>query len=196
MLKYFVIYKPFGVLSQFTKEVPTHRTLGDLYDFPPDVYPVGRLDKDSEGLLIISNDKRLNHRLLNPDFQHRRQYWVQVEGTPDAAALAQLEQGLEIRFNKKTYQTLPAEVALLPTPVNLPERDPPVRFRKSIPTTWIALWLKEGKNRQVRRMCAKIGYPTLRLVRVAIEQLEIPDFKIGEVKAIAGEILKKKLGIS
>jgi len=179
MYRYFLIYKPYGMLSQFSKETPEQSTLADLGPFPPDVYPVGRLDKDSEGLLLLTNDKALNNRLLNPQYKHRRTYWVEVEKVPDEKAIRQLCEGVTIRINKKDHQTLPTEAQLLPEVPNLPERNPPVRFRKNIPTGWLEITLTEGKNRQVRRMCAKVGYPTLRLVRVQIENLELEGLQPG-----------------
>ncbi len=193
MFSYFIIYKPFGYLSQFTKEVPTHLTLADLNDFPKDVYPVGRLDKDSEGLLIITNDKKLTHQLLDPKFKHQRTYLVQVEGIPTEKHLQALRDGVTIRVNKKDYLTLPAQVKLLKETPDLPERNPPIRFRANIPTTWLRLTLTEGKNRQVRRMCAKVGFPVLRLVRTQIEQLCLEKMTIGEIREIDQSGLKKLL---
>jgi 23S rRNA pseudouridine2457 synthase len=190
--RYFLIYKPFGVLSQFTKEVPDHRTLADLYPFPKDVYPVGRLDKDSEGLLLLTDDKRLNQRLLDPSFAHPRTYWVQVEGIPGDQAIRQLTSGVSIRINKRNYLTRPA-VAKKIAPPSLPERDPPVRFRKTVEDHWIELTLTEGKNRQVRRMCAKVGHPVLRLVRVAIGKLQAGKMRAGEVKELNWEAVKKAI---
>ncbi len=124
------------------------------------VYAVGRLDLDSEGLLLLTNDGRMQHRLSHPKFAHRRQYWVQVERQPDEAALAKLREGVSIR----SYQTRPAEVKAIAEP-DLPPRDPPIRCRQHIPTAWLEITLTEGKNRQVRRMTAAVGFPTLRLVR-------------------------------
>jgi len=195
-LKYFYIYKPFGHLSQFTKEVEHHLTLADLGDFPKDVYSVGRLDKDSEGLLILTNDKRLNNLLLNPKNKHQRTYLVQVEGSPTAAAIQQLADGVTIKINKKAHRTLPAQALLLDTPPNLPDREPPIRFRATIPTTWIQLTLVEGKNRQVRRMCAKVGFPVLRLVRFSIEDLALSDLEVGEVREIDEQELFRLLKLS
>ncbi len=182
MKNYFVIYKPFNVLSQFTREAPDHRTLGELMKFPEDVYPVGRLDRDSEGLLILTNDKSINSRLLDPKNKHQRTYWVQVEGEITSGAMSKLSQGVDIRINKKTYRTKSAQARILKEEPNLPERNPPIRHRANIPTSWIQLRLTEGKNRQVRRMCAKVGFPVLRLVRVGIENLELGDMKSGEVR--------------
>jgi 23S rRNA pseudouridine2457 synthase len=182
--RYFILYKPYGYLSQFTREAAEHMVLGDLYPFPPDVYPVGRLDLDSEGLLLLTNDKSLNKKLLDPSFEHERTYWVQVEGIPDEAALEALRTGVAIRIKGKEYRTLPATVRLLEQAPPLPERDPPVRFRKNIPTSWLELTLIEGKNRQVRRMCAQVGYPVLRLVRSRIGKYKVEGMKIGEVREL------------
>ena len=181
--EYFLIYKPYGMLSQFTREMPQHRVLGDLFDFPKDVYPVGRLDQDSEGLLLLTNDRRLNDALLNPVRAHQRTYWVQVEGEATAEAIQRLRKGVDIRIKKRTHRTRPARAQLLSPPPTLPERDPPIRYRKSIPTSWVELQLTEGKNRQVRRMCAAVGFPVLRLVRSAIEDIQLADMEIGEVRA-------------
>lgn len=195
MHRYFILHKPYGVLSQFTREVPEHRTLKDVYDFPKDVYPVGRLDKDSEGLLILTDDPKINALLLHPRREHKRTYLVQVEGIPDTAALQNLEKGIPIRIKKKIYQTRPAQVRLLSHPPGLPERDPPVRFRKTVPDSWLELTLTEGKNRQVRRMCAAAGYPVLRLVRTRIEKLALQNLQPGSVTEIDGKKLYQLLGI-
>jgi 23S rRNA pseudouridine2457 synthase len=194
--KYYVIFKPYGVLSQFSRPETHHKTLADLgFSFPKDVYPVGRLDNDSEGLLILTNDKKLNHRLLNPDFAHSRTYAVQVDGEMTNQAIQRLENGVDIKLAKKTYHTMPANAKLLPEGLELPERDPPVRYRKTIPTSWLELTLKEGKNRQVRKMCAKTGFPVLRLVRTRIEKLVLNGMTPGEVKELVGKDLKDLLGI-
>lgn len=187
---YFIINKPYGVLSQFTDE-EGRKTLSDIYDFPKDVYPVGRLDMDSEGLLLLTNDKELNHLLLNPKFRHEREYYVQVEGIPDVSAAKKLQSGVIIE-NKKT---LPAKFKVLDIPPSFPERIPPIRKRKNIPAAWISLTLTEGRNRQVRKMTAAVGYPTLRLVRARIENICLNDLQPGKVKeldksAIAG-LLKR-----
>ena len=180
---YYMIYKPFGVLSQFTDPVGGKRTLGELYDFPPRVYPVGRLDEDSEGLLILTDDPRANSRLLGQGVE--KEYLVQVEGEPDDGALAPLRGGIEIRIKKKRFTTLPAAVSLIHREPDLPDRDPPIRFRKSVPDAWISLVLREGKNRQVRKMTAKVGFPTLRLVRVRMGKLQIGTLEVGEVKDLS-----------
>lgn len=181
-MRYFLIYKPYGMLSQFTREADGQRTLADLdFAFPPDVYPIGRLDADSEGLLLLTSDKRVNQRLLQPKEAHERRYWVQVEGLPTASTLTQLAAGVVIRLKGKVYQTRPAAVSLLPEPPVLPERIPPVRFRKTVPDCWLELRLTEGKNRQVRRMCAAVGFPVLRLVRVGIGNIELGRLQPGDV---------------
>lgn len=195
MPKYYIIHKPYGMLSQFTKEVPEHRTLGDLFDFPKNVYPVGRLDKDSEGLLILTDDGALTHKLLEPKFKHRRTYWVQVEGSPSEKDLENLRKGVKIKLKKGYYQTLPIEAQFVDNEIVVEERDPPVRFRKSIPTTWLSLTLKEGKNRQVRKMCAAVGFPVLRLIRVSMEDLILEDLPIGGVVEIAEQKIKRLLKV-
>jgi 23S rRNA pseudouridine2457 synthase len=181
--RYFIAYKPYGMLSQFSKETPEQQTLADLdFEFPKDAYPVGRLDADSEGMLLITNDKALNARLLNPRFEHPRTYWAQVEGIPTEEALTQLRTGVLLRIDGKEFTTLPAKIRLIePTPT-LPERNPPIRVRQSIPDRWIDLTLTEGKNRQVRRMCAAVGYPVLRLVRVRIGRLGLDSDVLAGIK--------------
>ncbi len=194
-MRYFKLYKPFGMLSQFSREMPEHRTLADLDIFPSEVYPIGRLDKDSEGLLLLTDDKQLNHRLLDPKFQHPRTYWVQVEGLPAVSALAELRAGVDIRINKKVHHTLPAQVQLLEEVPDLPDRDPPIRFRANIPTQWLEITLTEGKNRQVRRMCAKVGFPVLRLVRSSIVGLKLGPLDPGQVEELDAKTLYRLLEI-
>lgn len=180
--RYFIVYKPYNMLSQFTQETATQITLQNLpFSFPKDVYPVGRLDSDSEGLLLLTNDTKLNHALLNPQFRHKRTYWVQVEGAITETALQQLAKGVKISINGKSYLTEKAEAQLLSPEPNVPERNPPIRFRQNIPTSWIALTLTEGKNRQVRRMTAAVGFPTLRLIRAKIGNLTIGEMQPSEV---------------
>ncbi|GAB3893657.1 pseudouridine synthase [Spirosoma agri] len=181
---YYLIYKPYLMLSQFSRE-GGKPTLADLdYEFPKDVYPVGRLDADSEGLLLLTSDKQLNHRLLNPKFRHNRTYYVQVEGELTNGACRQLSEGVTISVDGKAYHTLPAEARTLIEP-RLPERNPPIRYRASIPTSWLLIALHEGKNRQVRRMTAAVGFPTLRLVRWAIEGLTAEAMLPGQVKELS-----------
>ena len=182
------------MLSQFSKE-GEHATLADLFDFPKDVYPVGRLDSDSEGLLIITNDKNLNYKLLHPKFKHFRTYLAQVDGAIDIEAIEKLQKGVDIKVNKQVYRTLPAKVKIIDTPKEIEERKPPIRFRKNIPTSWIELSLSEGKNRQVRKMTAIVGYPTLRLIRIKIENLQLFPLKSGEVKEISKNEIYRLLGL-
>lgn len=180
MTDYYLIYKPFGMLSQFSKE-GDHPTLADLpFQFAKDIYPVGRLDADSEGLLLLTNDNFLKTKLLHPKNQHSKTYYVQVEGEITDEACKQLEGGVTISINGKAYHTLRSNVKQLAEPA-LPERNPPIRFRKNIPTSWIALQIHEGKNRQVRKMTAAVGFPTLRLVRWSIGQLILNKMKPGDV---------------
>lgn len=185
--RYILFYKPYNVLTQFSDRTPSslenHTDATDqairltLKDFIPvaNVYPAGRLDQDSEGLLLLTNDGWLQHRLTDPQFGHPRTYWVQVERIPDEAALQALRQGVTI----KDYRTRPTHAQTIDEP-NLPPRDPPIRYRKSVPTAWLEITLTEGRNRQVRRMTAAVGYPTLRLIRVAIAHLTLDGLQPGE----------------
>jgi 23S rRNA pseudouridine2457 synthase len=173
LFRYFFIYKPFGMLSQFSPE-GEHPTLADLnFVFPKDIYSVGRLDADSEGLLLLTNDNYLKTKLLDPVNRHKRTYYVQVEGEVTKEACQQLSEGVTISINGKSYLTLPASASQLEEP-SLPERNPPVRFRKSIPTSWVSLTLHEGKNRQVRRMTASVGF--------SIGKISLADFSVGGAK--------------
>ena len=191
--RYFLIYKPYGILSQFSGEKDTLKELGD---FPKEVYPVGRLDKDSEGLLLITDDKALNNYLLHPTFGHKRTYLVQVEGVPTPEAFRKLECGVEINVDGKLYRTKKALARSVEEVPSLPERNPPIRFRKSIPDSWIRLSLIEGKNRQVRKMTAAVGYPTLRLVRWSMENLSIEGFEVGEVRELEQEEIYRLLNVT
>ncbi|HEY6352286.1 MAG TPA: pseudouridine synthase [Candidatus Angelobacter sp.] len=171
-LRYILFNKPYGMLSQFSGGA------GSLKQYIPvqDVYPVGRLDRDSEGLLLLTDDGPLQHRLSDPRFEHPRTYWAQVERVPQERVLKLLRHGVVIQG----YNTRPAQVRLLSEAPDLPPRDPPIRFRKNVPTAWIELILIEGKNRQVRRMTAAVGHPTLRLVRAAIGDLHLGNLRPGE----------------
>lgn len=181
---YTLIYKPYGMLSQFSRE-GDKPTLADLpFAFPKDVYPVGRLDADSEGLLLLTSDKTLNHRLLNPKFQHMRTYYVQVEGDLTEEACRRLSEGVTISVDGKSYHTLPARARRMAEPP-LPPRDPPIRYRAAIPTSWLSITLHEGKNRQVRKMTAAVGFPTLRLVRWAIENFTAEGMQPGDVRELS-----------
>jgi len=186
MSKYFAIYKPYGMLSQFTREQENHVTLADLkHEFAKDVYPVGRLDKDSEGLLILSNDKSLTATLLEPSKRTPKTYYAQLDGQITEDAAWELKRGVTIKIKKNTHECLPAAVEILDAAPDLPDRDPPVRFRANIPTSWIEITIIEGKNRQVRKMCATVGYPVLRLVRVGVAKYKLPvDIKSGDVNEI------------
>jgi 23S rRNA pseudouridine2457 synthase len=181
-MRYIIFYKPYGVLCQFSQDTPERQTLKDYVNVP-DVYPVGRLDWDSEGLVLLTNDGQLQHRLSNPKFGHERTYWVQVEREPDDIALDKLRGGIQIQ----DYRTKPAKVKLFSEEPNLPERNPPIRFRKNVPTAWLEMTLTEGKNRQVRRMTAAVGFPTLRLVRVKIAHLELQNLQLGEWRDLTYE---------
>ena len=181
------------MLTQFSGEGPTLATLGE---FPKEVYPVGRLDKDSEGLLLLTDDKSLNHQLLNPRFAHQRTYYVQVEGIPTPEALAQLQAGVTIQVDGKAYRTKPAVAKLLEDAPTLPDRDPPIRYRASIPDRWLALTLIEGKNRQVRKMTAAVGFPTLRLVRFSMEKITLDGMGVGEVRELSQEVVYRALGLT
>jgi 23S rRNA pseudouridine2457 synthase len=191
MLHYYLIYKPFGMLSQFTPD-GDHPVLRDLYPFPKDVYAVGRLDTDSEGLLLLTDDTRVNARLLDPRHAHERTYYAQVEGSITEEACAQLRAGVSLRIDGKEFRTQPAKAVCLEAPM-LPERNPPIRHRASIPTSWLSLTLREGKNRQVRRMTAAVGFPTLRLVRVSIGAMALGQMQPGEVRQIEGDEVWKEL---
>ncbi|NJM65874.1 MAG: pseudouridine synthase [Acaryochloris sp. RU_4_1] len=185
--QYVLFYKPYGVLSQFTDHQDTcHPTLKAFIPIP-EIYPVGRLDRNSEGLLLLTNHGGLQHQLCDPKFGHPRTYWVQVEGIPDPQALQTLSQGVTIR----NYRTRPAQVTLLTNPPLLPPRIPPIRFRKHIPTAWLEMILQEGRNRQVRRMTAVVGFPTLRLVRVAIANLRIHDLQPGQWRHLTTAEIKR-----
>lgn len=179
MYRYYIVYKPYLVLSQFTSQ-DGKRTLADYFDVPKDVYPVGRLDHDSEGLLILTNDPKLNSLLLQPKHKHEREYLAQVEGEPTPEAIFILRKGVTISVDGKWYKTAPAKVSMLEAPPDLPPRVPPIRIRKTIPDSWLSLILTEGKNRQVRKMTAAVGYPTLRLVRNRIENINLGNLQPGE----------------
>ena len=170
--------KPFGVICKFSPE-PGKRTLADYINVP-NVYPAGRLDTDSEGLLLLTDDGALQARISSPKFKLAKLYWAQVEGVPTEDALARLRQGV----NLGDFTTQPADARLIDEPPNLWPRDPPIRYRAKIPTSWIELTLREGKNRQVRRMTAKVGFPTLRLVRAAIGDISVKDLQLGQWREI------------
>ena len=182
-------HKPCGVLSQFTPDGSPNRPLAE-FGFPKNVYAIGRLDADSEGLLLLSDEPELNGRLLHPQHGHQRIYWVQVERIPSPEALQQLERGVVIQGHK----TLPCRARLLNPQPSVAPRDPPVRFRKSVPDCWIALELIEGRNRQVRRMTASIGHPTLRLIRTKIGSFELGSLTPGQWKELSDRERQAVLG--
>jgi 23S rRNA pseudouridine2457 synthase len=209
-------HKPFGVLSQFTSDGSPNRTLEE-FNFPKRVYPIGRLDSDSEGLLLLSDEPRWNESLLHPRHAHAREYWAQVEKIPARQALDQLQRGVLIQGRK----TLPCRAwALEPQPVLLQPaqaggagtspgatgapargvppavfpRTPPIRFRKSVPDCWIGLELIEGKNRQVRRMTAAVGHPTLRLLRVRMGGFWLADLPPGQWRALSAKEMQLVAG--
>jgi 23S rRNA pseudouridine2457 synthase len=180
---YYIIYKPYQVLTQFS---PAHGklTLKNIVDVPVDVYPVGRLDYDSEGLLILTNDAALNKQLLHPAHAHEREYYAQVEGLITETALAQLRKGVTIQVDGKPYHTKPCRAALCPAHPELPVRNPPIRYRIHIPDSWVRLTLTEGKNRQVRKMLAAAGFPVLRLVRFRIAGITAAGMQPGDMMTI------------
>ncbi len=180
-MRYLALFKPYDVLTQFT-DAAGRATLKDFVAVPG-VYPVGRLDRDSEGLLLLTDDGRLAHRLTDPRFAHPRTYLVQVERVPDPAALDALRRGVVLNDGP----TRPAEVALLDEPPPLPDRPVPIRFRKHVPTAWVRLILREGRNRQVRRMTAAVEHPTLRLVRIAIGPINVAGLAPGQWRELTPE---------
>lgn len=194
MNQHFIVHKPFNVLSQFTA-TDGKKTLKDFFDVPLNVYPIGRLDYDSEGLLILTDDKKLNEYLLNPLNKHEREYWVQVEGNITDDAIHQLQKGIVINVNGKSYQTKKSIANRFVQAPIVSERIPPIRVRKSIPDSWIKLILTEGKNRQVRKMTAAVGFPTLRLIRHRIEKITIENLRPGEMKTISKQELYNLLQI-
>ena len=192
MLRYFIVYKPYQTLSQFTSAL-NKKTLADCFSVPKNVYPVGRLDEDSEGLLILTNDKKLNHHLLNPENEHDREYWVQVEGEITNDAVMQMQQGLQLNIKNKTSQTKTSIVTIFNKDPEVRDRIPPIRYRANIATSWIKIILKEGKNRQIRKMTAKVGFPTLRLIRVRIVDIELKNMKPATMIELSQKSIYKKL---
>lgn len=193
-MNYYIIYKPYKIISQFTSSHRKKKCLGELgYPFPKDVYPVGRLDENSEGLLILTNDKKLNYKLLNPAFEHKRIYLVQLQGIITKEALRQLENGVTIALDAGPYLTKPCKVRTVPKPEKLPPRGHPISDR--LPTSWIELTLTEGKYHQVRKMTAGVGFPCLRLIRIAIEDIRLENMQPGEVRELKKEAVYKKLNI-
>lgn len=178
-------WKPYRVLTQFMDDAGERETLANYIDVP-DVYAAGRLDYDSEGLMLLTDDGDLNHRLTHPKYGHPRTYWAQVENIPDEAALDKIRQG---GISIKNYKTRPAQVHRIDEP-DLPERNPPIRYRANIPDCWLELTLTEGKKRQVRRMTAAIGHPTLRLVRAAIGSLTLDGLQVRQWQELTASELQ------
>lgn len=170
--------KPYGVICQFSPE-GNHRTLKDFINVP-NVYPAGRLDTDSEGLVVLTDNGKLQARISDPRYKLSKTYWVQVDGIPSETALAELRSGIDLG----EFITQASEAKVIDEPIGLWPRTPPIRVRKAIPTTWLEIKIKEGKNRQVRRMTAKIGHPTLRLIRYAVGDWTIQNLEIGTWKEI------------
>jgi len=190
--RYIIFFKPYGVLSQFTRR-EGYLSLADFGPFPGDVYPVGRLDADSEGLLLLTNDNAVKWRMTDPRFGHPRTYLVQVERLPGEETLKRLRTGVPIGDNL----TRQAVVRVLESDPNLPPRPVPIRFRKTVPTFWLEITLREGRNRQVRKMTAAIGHPTVRLVRTHLGVLSLEGLLPGQSRSLLdGEIaeLKQELG--
>jgi 23S rRNA pseudouridine2457 synthase len=186
MKTYILFNKPYGVLSQFTRE-KGYKALCDFGPFPKDVYVAGRLDVDSEGLLFLTNDRVVNHRLTDPKFEHERTYVVQVEGIPNKDDLLKLMSGIFIDAKR----TKPAMIRMLTTEPDFPTRDVPIRVRKNIPTSWLELTIREGRNRQVRKMTAAIGYPTLRLIRTSIAFLSVKGLQPGNHRILNTDEIEK-----
>lgn len=193
-MNYYIIYKPYKMISQFTSS--HKKKCLDLleFNFPKDVYPVGRLDENSEGLLILTNDKSLNHKLLKPEFEHKRVYLVQLQGIITLEAIKQIENGITIALDAGPYLTKPCKIKQVKKPEKLPPRGHPISDR--LPTSWIELILTEGKYHQVRKMTAGAGFPCLRLIRIAIEEVRLEQMQPGEVRELKKDQLYKKLNIA
>ena len=194
-MEYYLIYKPYQVLSQFTSS-DGKLCLKDILNVPKDVYPVGRLDYDSEGLLLLTNDTSINHQLLHPKFAHARTYWVQVDGLITNDAIESLSKGVTISVDGKTYETKKATLKILPDNLLVPERNPPIRVRKSIPTSWVSIQLTEGKNRQVRKMFASVGFPVVRLIRSQIGQFSIAQMQPSDCLSLSFEEVQNALFVN
>lgn len=192
-MNYYIIYKPYKMISQFTSS--HKKKCLDLleFSFPKDVYPLGRLDENSEGLLILTNDKSLNFKLLNPEFEHKRVYLVQLQGIITPEALKQIETGITIALDAGPYITKPCKVKQVKKPENLPPRGHPIS--EQLPTSWIELTLTEGKYHQVRKMTAGAGFPCIRLIRIAIEDIRLESMLPGEIRELKRDAVYKKLHI-
>ena len=203
MFRYFIANKPYNMICQFTPDYERQRTLANLnFAFSKDVYPIGRLDIDSEGLLLMTNDRKLNHTLLNPQFAHVRTYLAQVQETPIEEKLQQFRNGLQVKIEKKLINTLPCQCRVVEdlTPFfngkEVWERDPPPIPSAYKPMSWLEVALIEGKYRQVRRMCAKIEHPCLRLIRVKIANLTLGDLPVNDVLELEHDFVYHQLGLN
>lgn len=194
-MEYYLIYKPYQVLSQFTT-TDGKLCLKDILNVPKNVYPVGRLDYDSEGLLLLTNDTSINHQLLHPKFAHARTYWVQVDGAITNDAIEALSKGVTISVDGKTYETKKSTLKILSDNLLVPERNPPIRVRKSIPTSWVSIQLTEGKNRQVRKMFASVGFPVVRLIRSQIGQFSIAQMQPSDCLSLSFEEVQNALFVN
>jgi len=187
-LEYYIFNKPYDVLSQFTKEIPSHKTLADYINIDRSVYPIGRLDRDSEGLLLLTNDNTLKTKLLNPSHRSPKTYLAQVDGMITDKAIETLRSGVSIKLKSGRYNTMPCEVKIV-KPKDIADRIPPIRKRANIPTSWIEITIVEGKNRQIRKMSAAVGYPCLRLIRIGILGLRFDDVQSGRYRKLTnGEL--------
>lgn len=192
-MQYWMVYKPYKMLSQFAA-IKKKRTLADLpFNFPEGTHAVGRLDDNTEGLLILTNDKSITAKLMHPDQAHERKYWVQVHGKVGEETLIKLENGIDIILEGQIYHTLPCKAKIIETPSHIPPRAHPVGTHFA--TTWIELILTEGKFHQIRKMCAGIGHQTMRLIRVSIEDLKITELIPGHIEEIKKEDFFQKLKI-
>ncbi len=192
--KYYLIYKPYQVLSQFSPK-DGKKCLSDYFRFDRDVYSVGRLDYDSEGLMLLTNDNYLKTAVLDPDQKQTKEYLVQVEGDIDESALYSLRKGVTIKLDDGPYTTKPCKAEKLKSEPWLPERNPPIRFRENQPTSWIRITITEGKNRQIRKMAANVGFPALRIVRVAIGEIGLGGLKPGDSKQLREDYVYSQLNI-
>ncbi|MCX2741746.1 pseudouridine synthase [Pontibacter anaerobius] len=182
MHRHFILFKPYGYVSQFISETKKKKVLGDLHDFPAGTMAIGRLDEDSEGLLFLTTDGKVSELVRSSKVE--KEYYAQVDGVITEEAMRQLQQGVEIRAEKEMHQTKPCCVAKLSTAPDLPERARRIRDERHGPTSWVSITLTEGKNRQVRKMTAAVGFPTLRLVRVRIGNIVAGAMQAGEVREV------------